>query len=1652
MKNNLDYVVDFNEIDKKNVQQVGNKAANLSDLKIIADIKIPNGFCVTTKLYDEYISSLSIDNLLNKLTTLSIKWKLINDCKEKIELVKEIEYIAKEIRTNIQCGEFKSDYKAKIDIYYKKLGNPIVAVRSSCVAEDMNNASFAGQYKSVLGCKGIIEIIKSIKKVWSSNFELNPILYRNELTIDHKVSKMGVFVLEMVDAQSAGTVFTFDLETGNPQMITINNSYGLGEPVVKGDISPDTWIIDKQNCNILKRRLGDKQYRLKYNAELQEFVKVENKAEMKNNFSINVEAVKKLSKYVLQIQDYIKSNNHEIRAIDIEYAFDKKDGALYILQTRAETALSTQSSVLKTIDQKKLVKDYPIILEGGMTGFFGVTSGTLKVVTDVSDAEKRIQPGDIMAAPNTVSCWEQSMGISGGMITEIGGLGSHTAVIAREKHIPAILGANDAMAILQPYDGQIVTLDALFRRVYLGKILNSYIVDAQNIPAVYGSLDTVTEEEHWKGATAGGQTRVAKDGSKWIGKPNEKTSFFLNVIHDASHDWVAKALDLTFVQDKIEDGVYQVLFSDIHKWREIIRTRELEELEIIYEIWAEIIEDYLSNSQKLNLDRNSIEQWINSFVAVNGIMNVVFPLNEVISGHKEHLLKKKKLEEPYLSLSRLTIGADYSATLFNESEQELHSIYIKLSPEIKAFLSSLTEINEESVCEISRNYPKFYDLLMNYTKDYRITNEFALSMNAKEPINKAIEKIMTFAKGFEYHEHYKQCPEEFFPEDLKFNRFMQLATVSNKLKQDSHHLKFRGQWKFIEVIEPFVEYLIESGIVSTEEDVFKQSHSWMIQHLEQFISQKNHTIRKPLKKYNFKSYVMPHLESKDWINNKWGRLLMELKQNKITPVSISNIIYCYKQAVQRLKNIYPKSKKIIDESNIAFAEKKNRTDYLFDNHIVLTKEMLINEDIIFQEILRQLETKILNIKSKNEIHILEVATNFEEVITLFSFDKVRRAKYLNDATNVFSREKERFEFYKHIKYLFLTNIDEIKIFQKILLYLGEQDNMPITLINRLSQIFPHVLDNLSFLKVHNFGDRNIYPILLAESETSGVSVFVILSGLISLNKKSHIVDNLLLKRRWQFDLDNTQIDYVFIGGGGFNAGTINRSIKWIREDELFSITNSNNYIGANIVTTWDRGGSSQKDADAVRNRFKKHVISPGDIMTVLSFQSITDKRWFQSDNIEDLISSSDYKPENFDAVMDLLYSYKNRLTVPRNTTLKKIVEERVIKVNADNNLSKPDNWFGFIINLRKAAEIIDKELIEQGYIDEIRQQHTSVQNLLLMALIVAFNMDQNRASHEILHILGLNNIFALPASFEDAVQSMKVQDPNGYVKDEIIGHLNVANVNESYIFNEGDQQYIGKPYKWVLKESEDIDSGRVIKDLLPEEFPKANSDVVTVIKNCQRAVVMGMSSPFDSTLSNLMLTEIVDSIKAKVKEGVPSIYFPKIITELQIEQLNLKEIFEILERSIQSSQNNFEFQIQQILTHVFIPKVPEQIWDVYLEKLKKIKGHILTGEGKQKLDKLTIKSVDVFKKARAIFANRDYWNEDTKIKIHDGWYKIAKLIPGEPFVFSHNDIEFFKNRGIIILNVSDSDHYKLYRIWEERGVYNTNHIARILDQIEKNYC
>lgn len=444
----------YSDLGMGDLEQVGGKNASLgemvSNLSSLG-VRVPDGFATTADAYRRFLGETGlaerIDELLRGL-----------DTEDTVALAET----GRQIRELVIQQPFPADLEADIRGAYDQLAagsgdEASFAVRSSATAEDLPDASFAGQQETFLNVCGIDAVLQAVREVFASLYNDRAIAYRVHHDFDHAAVALSAGVQKMVrsDIGSSGVMFTVDTESGFDQVVFITSAYGLGEGVVQGAVNPDEFYVYKPNLrdgkpSILKRGVGSKAIKMVYTddatvGKTTEFVDVE--PGLQRTLSITDEQVEALAKQALIIEE------HYGRPMDIEWGLDGADGQLYILQARPETVQSRAGS---TVEKHHLVERGEVRIEGRAIGA-KIGAGAVRVLTTI-DQMHDFQKGEVLVADMTDPDWEPIMKRASAIVTNRGGRTCHAAIIARELGIPAVVGTGSATTELK--DGELVTVSA----------------------------------------------------------------------------------------------------------------------------------------------------------------------------------------------------------------------------------------------------------------------------------------------------------------------------------------------------------------------------------------------------------------------------------------------------------------------------------------------------------------------------------------------------------------------------------------------------------------------------------------------------------------------------------------------------------------------------------------------------------------------------------------------------------------------------------------------------------------------------------------------------------------------------------------------------------------------------------------------------------------------------------------------------------------------------------------------------------------------------------------------------------------------------------------------------------------------------------------
>ncbi len=467
----------FKEIRNSDVPLVGGKNASLGEMYsnlASKGVRVPNGFAVTAAAYRYFIRYNSLESEIKKtLTGLN---------KNKIEDLKKRGH---HIRTMIKHAKFPEDLKEDIIKAYRKLSTLTykpkkgekkskiiyadVAVRSSATAEDLPDASFAGQQETYLNIHGEKELLEAVKNAFASLFTDRAISYREDKGFQHMKVALSVGIQLMVrsDKASSGVMFTLDTESGFRGVVLINSIYGLGENIVQGKVSPDEFIIFKDTLKkgykaLISKNLGTKRWKMIYGNKKSRVKNVPVPEKHRKQFSISDNEALQLAKWAVIIEEYYQ------KPMDIEWAKDGISGKLYIVQARPETIYSTRVS--NVLEEYTISKKNPKVIVQGVSVGKKIAQGKAKVILDVKDINQ-FKEGEVLITSITNPDWEPIMKKASAIVTDSGGRTAHAAIVSRELGIPAIVGTEYATKLIKT--GQKITIDC--SRGEIGYVYDGFV-------------------------------------------------------------------------------------------------------------------------------------------------------------------------------------------------------------------------------------------------------------------------------------------------------------------------------------------------------------------------------------------------------------------------------------------------------------------------------------------------------------------------------------------------------------------------------------------------------------------------------------------------------------------------------------------------------------------------------------------------------------------------------------------------------------------------------------------------------------------------------------------------------------------------------------------------------------------------------------------------------------------------------------------------------------------------------------------------------------------------------------------------------------------------------------------------------------------------
>ncbi len=463
------FVKKLSKVGIKDIPEVGGKNASLGEMiKNLTPkgVKIPGGFAITASAYRHFLSQAGLDKFI-KETLSGLNTKNIKDLATR----------GKKIREAIKKAEFPSDLRQAIVTAYRDMEdeygkNVDTAVRSSATAEDLPGASFAGEHETYLNIKGTNEILNAARAAMASLFTNRAISYRVDKGFDHFKVALSVGVQKMVrsDSSCSSVMLTLDTESGFKDVILINGSWGLGEMIVQGEVTPDEFLVFKKKLQtveygpqkykpIISKKLGVKNQKMVYSLgkgiKTTKIIKTISKE--KENFVLDEKEIIKLANWGKLIEDHYSAKKHRWTPMDMEWAKDGKTNELYIVQARPETIHAGRdfSKIKEYVLLKPKTQNLKPIIKGASVGS-KIAVGKARVILDVKNVN-RFKAGEVLVTDMTDPDWEPIMKIASAIVTDKGGRTSHAAIVSRELGIPCIVGSEKATKKIKT--GQVITID-----------------------------------------------------------------------------------------------------------------------------------------------------------------------------------------------------------------------------------------------------------------------------------------------------------------------------------------------------------------------------------------------------------------------------------------------------------------------------------------------------------------------------------------------------------------------------------------------------------------------------------------------------------------------------------------------------------------------------------------------------------------------------------------------------------------------------------------------------------------------------------------------------------------------------------------------------------------------------------------------------------------------------------------------------------------------------------------------------------------------------------------------------------------------------------------------------------------------------------------
>lgn len=774
-----DYVLAIDDPRAGQLRLTGGKAAGLAQLSTIAGLHVPPGFSVTTCAYAKFVKQNGLAAEVQRDTDPA------------------------RVRSAVLQSELPPDVQSAIGKAYQDLcrrtQQSAVAVRSSATAEDLEGRSFAGVHKTCLNVTGEREVMGAVRECYASLFTDGAVNYRRKAGIDDATVQMGVVIQQMVRPRVSGIAFNVDQSTAYLGTV-VEASYGLGEAIVANRTSPDRFVLREGTHEMIMLERGSKETKVIY-GESHGTRTVDTDAGERERLCLSFAEVKQVADAVDRVAAAFR-RTHAYEYMDTEFVFDES-GELFFVQARPATL---DLSVIAVADEA--ARTATTIHRGGTRITQKACHGILRIIpsfADVQTGDVAVRPGDLVVTQLTWNEWTEYLRGMAGIIAQEGGTLSHPAILSREWAVACMVGSENAIANLSPYNGSCVTFDANRCAVFLGELpLTEKRVDPVEV-------SKPVEFREVKRKKSSDIFMTDEDGC-WLGRPKYALGRLQLDLYEQAFDLLADWLDTAPEIRKIKDDILYTKSGQGVSLTQRFTAMSVGELEEVLAKIESTERQYLRASQNLRLTVESVNEFVELYLWINTFMNMNYCYNSVLQKKLRQKATQCRMPAAYFddSLSRVE-----NTLAHEDAQREVEGF------QIAADLKQYDMSDPLRLLPVLRtDDPNLFARIDAYSKAYRFQRA---DLRRDPPHGRVIERLAGFTRDGIHPPSagVVQNRTAYFPEHREFQQILELAARAKIKGNNLHHVKVRGQWHFRDLLLRIGDRLTQGGCLPKREDVFE---------------------------------------------------------------------------------------------------------------------------------------------------------------------------------------------------------------------------------------------------------------------------------------------------------------------------------------------------------------------------------------------------------------------------------------------------------------------------------------------------------------------------------------------------------------------------------------------------------------------------------------------------------------------------------------------------------------------------------------------------------------------------------------------------------------------------------------------------------------